>query len=257
MRIILSLTILVFAMSVHAGAPMIVAHRGASKKAPGNTIPAFELAWKLGADAIEADFHVTKDGHIVCIHDRDTKRVAAKNLRVSNSTLAELRTLDVGIKKGKAFEGTKIPTIAEVFAAIPEKKVIYVEIKCGAVIIPPLLKEIKRSGLKNEQIVVICFDVKVLGKLKVKAPELKVSWLCRFKKDKKSGKIRPSLESLQKTIEQNKLDGISSNTGIPQPYVDAVTAKGCEWHVWTVNDEKTSKIMKERANPLPRMCPLA
>ena len=51
---------------------MIVAHRGASQHAPENTIPAFELAWKNGADAIEGDFQLTKDGHIVCIHDENT-----------------------------------------------------------------------------------------------------------------------------------------------------------------------------------------
>ena len=54
------------------GAPLIVAHRGASHHAPGNTLPAFKLAWKKGAGAIEADFHLTKDGHIVCTHDADT-----------------------------------------------------------------------------------------------------------------------------------------------------------------------------------------
>jgi len=249
MRIILSLTILVCAMSVHAGVPMIVAHRGASKRAPQNTVPAFKLAWKLGADAIEGDFHVTKDGYIVCIHDGNTKNVATNNLSVKSSTLAELRTVDIGIKKGKVWKGfevTRIPTIAEVFATIPENKSIYIELKCGTEIIAPLLAEIKKSGLKNAQIVVISFDAKVLGSLKEKAPELKVSWLCRFKTNKNSGESKPSLESLLKTIEQNKLDAISSNTGIRQAYVDAITAKGYEWHVWTVNDEKTARKMKAR-----------
>ena len=56
------------------GKPLVVAHRGASFHAPENTLPAFKLAWEQGADAIEADFLLTKDGHIVCIHDRTTKR---------------------------------------------------------------------------------------------------------------------------------------------------------------------------------------
>ena len=70
---------------------MIVAHRGASGEAPENTIPAFNLAWKQGADAIEGDFHLTKDGHVVCIHDANTKKVAGKNLVVKDTTLAELK----------------------------------------------------------------------------------------------------------------------------------------------------------------------
>ena len=56
--------------------PLIVAHRGASHDAPENTLPAFELAWKQGADAIEGDFLLTKDNKIVCIHDGSTKRLA-------------------------------------------------------------------------------------------------------------------------------------------------------------------------------------
>ena len=82
------------------GKPMVVAHRGASGEAPENTIPAFKLAWRQGADAIEGDFHLTKDGQVVCIHDANTKKVAEKNLVVKNTTLAELKKLDVGIKKG-------------------------------------------------------------------------------------------------------------------------------------------------------------
>ena len=56
--------------------PLIVAHKGASRDAPENTIPAFRLAWNQEADAIEGDFHLTKDGHIVCVHDKTTRRVA-------------------------------------------------------------------------------------------------------------------------------------------------------------------------------------
>ena len=70
----------------HAEEPLIVAHRGASRDAPSNTIPAFQLAWKQGADAIEGDFHLSKDGEIVCFHDADTKRVAGTQLVVRQST---------------------------------------------------------------------------------------------------------------------------------------------------------------------------
>ena len=141
---------------------MVVAHRGASGEAPENTIPAFNLAWKQGADAIEGDFHLTKDGQVVCIHDANTKKVAGKNLVVKNTTLAELKKLDVGIKKGAAFEGTSIPTIGEVFETIPAKKKIYIEIKCGLEIISPLLREVSKSRLEKEQVVFICFDAKII-----------------------------------------------------------------------------------------------
>ena len=65
----------------------IVAHRGASKAAPENTIPAFHEAWQQGADAIEGDFHLSKDGVIVCVHDANIRRYTGKNLQVRKLTL--------------------------------------------------------------------------------------------------------------------------------------------------------------------------
>lgn len=98
---------------------MIVAHRGASRDAPENTLSSFTLAWKLGADAIEGDFRLTKDGHIVCIHDEDTKRVVGRKLIVAESALADLRKLDVGAYYGDDYKDCMIPPIAEVFSTIP------------------------------------------------------------------------------------------------------------------------------------------
>ena len=243
MRLVQIVAVLLLNVSTYAEETMIVAHRGASLDAPENTMPAFELAWKQGADAIEGDFHLTKDGHIACIHDDNTKRVSSTNIVVRNATLAELRKLDVGGHRGAAFKGIGIPTIEEVFSTIPDQKTIYIEIKCGAEIISPLLEEIKKSGLKKEQIVVICFNAKVLQELKAKAPQYKVSWLCHFKKNK-AGEMTPSLEKVLETLALIHSDGLSSNITIPQPFIEAIEQKGYEWHVWTVDDLKTAKRLK-------------
>jgi glycerophosphoryl diester phosphodiesterase len=227
----------------HAEEPLIVAHRGASRDAPGNTIPAFQLAWEQGADAIEADFHLSKDGEIVCFHDADTERVAGTQLVVRQSTLAELKQLDVGATHGVAFNGTRIPTIAEVFATIPEGKKIFIEVKCGAEIIPTLLNEIDQSGLTQEQIVVISFNKQVIQQLKIKAPQYKASWLCSFKKQE-TGEITPSLATVLKTLKQIQADGLSSNTAVPASVIEAVSQQGYEWHVWTINDLNTASRMQ-------------
>ena len=100
MRSFFSLVALLMLSSASLAAPFLVAHRGASKDAPENTLPAFELAWKQGADAIEGDFYLTKDGKIVCFHDGDTKKITGKKLVVKDSTLAELQALDVGEWRG-------------------------------------------------------------------------------------------------------------------------------------------------------------
>ena len=222
---------------------MIVAHRGASRDAPENTIQAFRLAWRQGADAIEADCRLTRDDQIVCIHDVNTRRVSNTNLVVRESSFAELRALDVGAHRGAAFKGIVIPTIAEVFSTIPDQKIIYIEIKCGPEIIPALLEEIKKSGLKSAQIVVISLNSKVLQELKAKAPQYRVFWLCEFKK-RIAGAIGPTLETVLKTLALIRADGLSSNSAIPEPFIEAIEKQGYEWHVWTVDDLKTATRMK-------------
>lgn len=240
MKTITVAIILQFNISTYAKEPLIVAHRGASRDAPENTIPAFKLAWEQGADAIEGDYHMTKDGHIVCIHDGDTKRVSKTNMVVRNSTLEELRGLDLGITHGGAFKGTAIPTIEEVFSTVPDQKTIYIEIKCGVEIVLPMIEAIKKSGLKREQIVVICFNSKVLQELKSKAPQYKAYWLCSFKKDKDGG-VTPSIETVIKTLDLIQADGLSSDKAIPEAFIEVNGKKGYEWHVWTIDDLKTAK----------------
>jgi glycerophosphoryl diester phosphodiesterase len=92
-----------------SAAPALIAHRGASQDAPENTIAAFTLAWKQGADGIEGDFQLTHDGEIVCIHDPTTKRTAEQDLKVSEATLKELRQLDVKPWKGHSRKDARIP----------------------------------------------------------------------------------------------------------------------------------------------------
>ena len=71
--------------------PLVVAHRGASGDAPENTAPALKLACEQGVDAIQGDFHLRKDGQIVCIHDKGTKKVSGQKLMVRDFTLISLR----------------------------------------------------------------------------------------------------------------------------------------------------------------------
>jgi glycerophosphoryl diester phosphodiesterase len=128
---------LLIAMSAHA--VEIVAHRGFSARAPENTLAAFELGWKNQTDACELDVYLTVDGKTVVIHDKDTKRTAGVNLDVAKSTQAELTAIDVGTWKGKEWAKEKIPTLEQALATMPKgKQRFFIEIKCGAEIVPEL-----------------------------------------------------------------------------------------------------------------------
>lgn len=110
--------------------PLIIAHRGASWAAPENTLAAAELAWQEGADAVEADFRLTADGRLVAIHDESTLRVSGVNLPVAETTLGQLRRLDVGAWKDQRWVGQRLATLDEMLATTPPDRQFVIEIKC-------------------------------------------------------------------------------------------------------------------------------
>lgn len=224
--------------------PLIVAHRGASHDAPENTLPAFKLAWKQGADAIEGDFHLTSDGKIVCIHDYDTKRVAGQKLVVKQTSLKDLRELDAGAWLAPKWKGTKVPTFKEVAATVPATGKFYIEVKCGPEIVPQLLREIAATGLKPEQVVVISFDASVIREVKDKAPNYKACWLSSFEK---KSPLDPSVDQAISTMREIKADGFSSKADLRlnEEYIKVLNEAGFEYHCWTVNDPKVAKQFEE------------
>ena len=96
----------------------IFAHRGASGYAPENTLEAFALAITQGADGIELDVQLTKDGIPVVIHDETIDRVTEKKGWVKDYTLKELKELTVLKNKFPEYSAAKIPTLEEVLDAV-------------------------------------------------------------------------------------------------------------------------------------------
>jgi glycerophosphoryl diester phosphodiesterase len=94
--------------------PWVIGHRGASAHAPENTMAAFRRAVDLGARFIETDLHITRDAHLVAIHDSTVDRTTNGTGYVKDHTLEELRALDAGAWFGPAFAGEKIPTLKDV-----------------------------------------------------------------------------------------------------------------------------------------------
>lgn len=109
--------------------PLVLAHRGALRAAPENTIPAFEQALMQGADGVELDVTLSRDGEVVIIHDDTLQRTTNGRGRVADLTLAELRQFDAGAWFDERFVGTRIPTLAEALAALPAPVRINVELK--------------------------------------------------------------------------------------------------------------------------------
>ena len=216
---------------------MIVAHRGASKDAPENTLEAFRLAWLQNADAIEGDFRLTKDDQIVCMHDENTLRTCGEKLVVSESSYSELCRLDASFQFDN-IPSQSVPLLSDVFKTVPDNKAVYIEVKCGPEIVPALITAIINSNLRKEQISIIAFDTSVIKALKSVAPHIKANLLYDVALPVDSSEL---LDRLKNT----KADGLGSNNMNSKELIDVIRQAGFEYHSWTVDDSKTAKKLLE------------
>jgi glycerophosphoryl diester phosphodiesterase len=216
--------------------PAIIAHRGASHDASENTLAAFNLAWRQGADGIEGDFRLTADSRIVCIHDETVRGKDGRILTIAESTLTQLREFSTASGR-RPDEG--IPTLSEVLAIVSENKRIFIEIKCGPEIITPLKKTLTAADLHPDQTVVLSFNREVIAETKRQLPRLKALWLAVCGKNGKAKSRRPlSQQEILSTLREIKADGLSSNVVSLRDdrFIRELRRAGLEMHVWTVDD---------------------
>ena len=207
---------------------MIIAHRGVSFTLPENSLPAFEASWELGVDGIEGDFHLTKDGEIVCIHDDDTDRVCQTKAIIHKSTLKDLKKLELR-HEGDSSLNIKIPTLAEVIKTVPKGRKIFIEIKCGSEIVSPLLNQLSKSKMNIDEIVIISFHSDVIKKLKDMNPIYKALLLYSYEDGQ-------DLDSLIDEALSLNANGISTDNESSKLFLDKVIDAGLEYHSWTIDD---------------------
>ena len=207
---------------------MIIAHRGVSFTLPENSLPAFEASWELGVDGIEGDFHLTKDGEIVCIHDDDTERVCKTKAIIHKSTLKDLKKLELR-HEGDSSLNIKIPTLAEVIKTVPKGRKIFIEIKCGSEIVSPLLNQLSKSKMNIDEIVIISFHSDVIKKLKDMNPIYKALLLYSYEDGR-------DLDGLIDEALSLNANGISTDNESSKLFLDKVIDAGLEYHSWTIDD---------------------
>lgn len=134
-----------------------IAHRGASALAPENTLAAFRKAIEAGADMVELDVRLTRDGHLVVIHDGNVRRTTNGSGLVARMTLEEVKALDAGSRFSPAFVGEKIPTLDEVIGATRGRIALNVEVKAPPVaedlVIHSLLRTLAGAGVERDVLV--------------------------------------------------------------------------------------------------------
>ncbi len=214
----------------------IIAHRGASWDAPENTLAAVRRGWVEGADAVEIDCRLTRDGHIVAIHDSTTRRTCGQRWTVAERTLCELKSLDAGGWKGPLWVGEPIPTLLEVVETVPCGRRLFIELKTGPAIIPRLCDELTESGVPLDSFVVIARDIRSLAEVKRRVPEVSVYLVADF--DQPSSAIaKPAVDELIATAHAANLDGLDLKSDGPydEAAVKLLANDDLTFHVWTVD----------------------
>ena len=144
-----------------ARSPMVIAHSGSSHDAPENTLAAIRQALDAGADAVEFDVTLSKDGEVVVIHDATVDRTTNGTGKVNDLTLDELKSLDAGSWFAPQFTGERIPTLQEVIDLVGNRAFMFVELKTEA-ILPTALEstvvDIVTENRMEKNTVIISFD---------------------------------------------------------------------------------------------------
>lgn len=150
---------------------LIIAHRGSSGLAPENTLAAVKLALEQKADMIEIDVFLTKDNHLVVLHDETVDRTTNGQGRIEDKTLAEAKKLDAGSWFSAKYKGESIPTLNEVLQIVDGKSQLLIEIKKSGRGIADKVANLVKAHNATKWCIIQSFDPVVAQNLqKVDAP---------------------------------------------------------------------------------------
>lgn len=219
--------------------PLIIGHRGASAAAPENTMGAFREAIAAGADGIEFDVRLSRDGVPVIIHDNSLRRTGGLPRRVADLIWPELQQIDVGSWFAPAFASETVPSLEQLFQLFETNNLmLYLEMKCDSPSEHKLLAEaccqlIDQYALKN-RVMIECFDLAALEV--VKSIDFEIKTVALFQPSLSN----PLLLSDQRIIDQTLRIGASAvaphHRLARAPLVRKAKDAGLAAAVWTVDD---------------------
>lgn len=161
----------------------VFAHRGSKSNRPENTLAAFKEAVRVGADGIELDVHLTKDGHIVVIHDETIDRTTNGKGQICQLRLSEIQSYSAGAWFNREYQNEKVPSLSEVLALLVDLNftgVLNIELKTDKIQYPDLEK--KTSDLLLSQNypfshIYCSFNLDSLQRLSVLEPDAELCYL--------------------------------------------------------------------------------
>lgn len=231
--------------SADAQQVQLVSHRGESEDAPENTLASVNLAWERGIPGAEVDVYLTADGHLIAMHDANTRRTTGVDRQVRESTLAELQELEAGSWKGARWAGEPIPTLEQILRTVPDDRELFIEVKDDAEAIPAVERAIQLYARNPANMVIISFQADAVAESKRRMPELRAYYLSSFRRDADTGAWSPTVEELIERAQELNADALnlSANGPIDAEFVRKVKEAGLGMYVWTVNDPEVARCM--------------
>jgi glycerophosphoryl diester phosphodiesterase len=225
--------------------PVNFAHRGASLRAPENTLEAFRLAVEAGAGGLELDVHMTRDGEIVVIHDATVDRTTDGSGAVAEMTLNELRSLDAGYRfspdggythpyRGR---GVKIPTLTEIYEEFPAAYV-NIEIKEAQPGVEEAVAGLIRDASAEERTLVVSNRHGVVrrfrklsgSRISAGASRREIRDFYLLSRLRLERLHRPAYDALQVPV------GYKGIPLLTPRFLEAAHAQGVRVDVWTINE---------------------
>jgi glycerophosphoryl diester phosphodiesterase len=231
--------------------PLILGHRGASAVAPENTLAAFSRALQDGAEGIEFDVRLSRDGVAVVIHDSTLRRTASIDNSVSDLTATELQDIDVGSwftgsssvgrtpSPNPSYSGEKLPTLAQVLQFFKANGgLLYVEMKSdadeGAELAAAVVRSVRESDIAH-QVVVESFDLPAIAEIKKIDSGIRTAALFEPKLSRPISTIR-RLKMVDRAVGVGADEIALHYTLVGAGVVDKAREYGLETVVWTVDD---------------------
>ncbi len=228
-------------------APLVIAHQGGDGIFPGDTLFAFEKAVEMGADVLEMDAHITKDGHIVLMHDETVDDTTDGAGLIEEMTLEELKRLDAAYDwskdGGQTFpyrgQGIQVPALAEVFEKFPQMRYVIEIKKSGIPVEQPLCDLIRRYNMQD-RVLVASFHDAVMQTFRAACPEVatsasrgEVTKFVILGKIFLSGLVAPAYQAIQPPYDPSESYNIPIMT---RRFIREAHRKNVKVEPWTVDD---------------------
>ena len=227
----------------------IIAHRGASKEAPENTLAAIKLGIEQGSDGVEFDVYRTSNGQLALMHDKDVLRTTnfkevftdGQSAKVAELSLAQLRRLDAGSWHSAAYAGEKVPTLEEALELLRGRSTPVIEIKPEN-IGQDVAMIVQKLGIEKE-VFVQSFSPRAIREFHEVLPGVTTGYLTGNKVSDDS--IARAREHRRIAAEAGASVVVCNYRLADRAYIDELHSSGFIVWVYTVDDEGIMRSLME------------